>query len=168
MKYYETQGDIDEADCVIGHSFGTSVGEGSVNQQLAWLMTVFASESPMIADRTLVDALPDNDQAMMAEVVEGPVTNMKAQGVGTWGTLVAAHRYMKAHDLHRPIQVGQAYHIERIVRQAAKLGMPPSIVPEGLPQEFDRKSEQPWTRSAALWVPMNAVGSVLLRMRGQL
>ena len=166
MKIYEAQGLIEAADCVIGHSFGSSIDSESVNRQLAEQMTDFAGDKPMIADRTLVDALPNGDE-LMAHVVEGQRTNMKAEGVGTWGTLVGAKDYMDEHELVAPLMVAQAYHIKRVVRQAAKLGIA-SIVPEGLPTSFDRQSEQIWTRSALLWVPFNGLGSLLLKKRGQL
>ncbi len=156
-----------EADCVVGHSFGTSIDESSVNAQLATQMQTYAEGRPMIADRTLVNALPGVEN-FMAHIVEGAVTNIRAQGVGTWGILVEAHQYMEEHDLHCPIMIAQAYHIRRAVKQAAKLGIH-SIVPEGLPEEFDVTSDQKWTRSAALWIPFNALGSLLLlRRRGQL
>ncbi|HLZ15108.1 MAG TPA: hypothetical protein VKQ34_03895 [Candidatus Saccharimonadales bacterium] len=166
MKTYEAQGDIATADCIIGHSFGTSTDTGSVNYQLAGFMQQHADGRPMIADRTLVDTLPDGD-AHMAHVVEGAVTNIKAQGVGTWGTLVEAQQYMKENGLNRAIMVAQAHHIRRVVRQAAKLGMS-AVVPAGLPTDFDNNSDQIWTRSPYLWVPFNALGSLLLKRRGQL
>lgn len=120
----------------------------------------------MIADRTLVNALPDGG-SRMAHIVEGDVTNIKAQGVGTWGTLVEAQHFMETEGLSAPIMIAQAYHIRRVVKQAAKLGIE-SIVPANLPKDFDENSEQIWTRSAYLWIPFNALGSLLLKKRGQL
>ena len=122
MKVYEVRGCIEKTDCVIGHSFGSSVDGGSVNHALAILMLEHAAGRPMIADRTLVDALPDGDNRM-AHVVEGQRTNMKAEGVGTWGTLVAAKEYMDEYGLKSPLMIAQAYHISRVVRQAGKLGI---------------------------------------------
>ncbi len=155
-----------EADSVIGHSFGTSIDASSVNAHLASQMLMHADGRPLIADRTLVNAMPNGDH-YMAHIVEGPVTNIKAQGVGTWGTLVEAHHYLEANDLHHPIMIAQAYHIGRVLRQAAKLGID-AIVPEDLPANFDKHSDQVWTRNAALWIPFNALGSLLLKKRGQL
>ncbi|HSX32514.1 MAG TPA: hypothetical protein VLF43_04570 [Candidatus Saccharimonadales bacterium] len=166
MKTYEAQGNSAEADCLIGHSYGTSIHTGSVNHQLASVMQQHAHRRPLIADRTLVDAVP-NGEADMAYVVEGPVTNSKGQGVGTWGTLVEAQQYMEENGLSKAMMIAQAYHINRVVKQAAKLGMS-SIVPEGLPTDFDRNSEQIWTRSPYLWIPFNTLGSLILKRRGQL
>lgn len=166
MKIYEALGIPAEADCLVGHSFGTSTSEGSVNHLLAGTMLDHADGRPLIADRTLVNAIPNGD-SQMAHIVEGPVTNIKAEGVGTWGTLVEAQEYMEENNLVNPMMIAQAYHIRRVVKQAAKLGMT-SIVPEGLPSNFDKDSDQIWTRSSYLWVPFNTLGSLLLKKRGQL
>ncbi len=155
-----------EADCVIGHSFGTSTDESSVNNSLARMMLLLAEDRPMIADRTLVNSSPNLDM-LMAHIVEGGVTNIKAQGVGTWGTLVEAESFMGDHNLHNPIMVAQAYHIGRVIKQAKVLGIT-SFVPDDLPRYFDKRSDQVWTRSAALWLPFNTLGSLLLKRRGQL
>lgn len=166
MKIYKPSGNLLEADCVMGHSFGTSIGPGSVNALLGQQLLYHAQDRPLIADRTLVDAIPNGD-SHMAYTVEGEVTNIKAQGVGTWGTLVEALQFMEQEGLSSPLMIAQAYHIRRIVKQAAKLGIS-SLVPEGLPTEFDKNSDQIWTRSAGLWIPFNALGSLLLKKRGQL
>jgi hypothetical protein len=166
MKTYEQVGNISDADCLIGHSFGTSIDIDSPNAQLAYRMLDLQAERPMIADRTLVNAMVDGDNRV-AHIVEGPVTNIRAEGVGTWGVLSEAVQFMQSEGLSAPIMVAQAYHINRVVRQAAKLGIS-SIVPGELPMHFDKKSEQPWTRTALLWIPMNALGSILLKRRGQL
>lgn len=169
MDIYKSFGDVGDADCVIGHSFSTSIAEGSVNAELADKMLHYAEGRPMIADRTLVNAMSDGD-SQMAHIVEGPVTTISTrgvQGVGTWGTLVEALGYMNEHNLNSPIMIAQAFHMRRVIRQAAKLRIEP-VVPEGMPAYFDSESEQPWTRSLFYWVPMNALGSLLLRKRGQL
>ena len=166
MKSYQPRGNIIDADCVIGHSFGTSIDPGSVNEQLARQMLRHADGLPMIADRTLVNALPEIEP-QMSHIVEGPVTNINAQGVGTWGTLVEARQHMESLGLSSPAMVAQAWHIGRVVKQAARLEID-SIVPEGLPKDFDPNSDQIWTRSVYLWVPFNALGSLLLKARGQL
>jgi hypothetical protein len=168
MRVYEATGNPTDEDCLVGHSFGTSTTEASPNHQLATLMLNYANDRPMIADRTLVDAMPDGEN-LMAHVVDGDVTNLKAQGVGTWGTWLAAKEYMEENGLSRPLVFAHARHIGRAVMQAKneKLGIT-SIVPEGLPTDYDKSSEQIWTRASYLWIPMNAVGSILLKKRGQL
>jgi hypothetical protein len=169
MNIYKPVGRPEDADCVVGHSFSTSLAEGSVNIELANQMLHHSDGRPMIADRMLVNAMPDGD-SRMAHVVEGPVTNLNARGVkgvGTWGTLVEALEFMDENGLEAPIMIAQAFHMRRVVKQAAKLGID-SIIPKGLPADFDHDSEQLWTKSLYFWIPMNGLGSLLLRNRGQL
>jgi hypothetical protein len=166
MQVYKSCGDIAKADSIIGLSFGTVTEPGGVNAQLADLMLELADGRPMIADRMLVDAMPDGD-ALVSHVVEGPITNIKAQGLGTWGTFLSAQQYMQEKGLHSPLLVAQAYHVTRSARQAAKLGIQ-VIMPEGLPRQFDWRSKQLWTKSVWLWIPCNTLGSLLLKQRGRL
>lgn len=166
MEAYKPFGNIVDADCVIGFSFGTSTDTGSVNERLATQMQALAEGRPMIADRTLVNAMPSGD-SRMAHVIEGEVTNAKAQGVGTWGTLVNARDFMEAHGFSKPIIIAQAYHVGRVARQAARLSMS-SIIPSGLPADFDKNSAQFWTRSLYFWIPVNALAAPVLKWRGQL
>ena len=167
MKNHEILYDSSAASCFVGHSFGNSIGEGSPNQQLGQMMLSLADGRPMIADRTLVNAIPGGE-SKIAHVVEGPVTNLKAQGVGTWGTWLEARHYMKDNNLSNIVVVfAQQSHLPRVVKQGNKLGIE-SILPENSVTDFDKTSDQVWTRSPYLWIPFNALGSLLLKKRGQL
>lgn len=163
---YEVTGDPATADMVIVHSFGTSLGEGSPNHELAKFALNIADGRVIVGDRSVVNAFPNKDDDV-GHVVEGPITNAIGQGVGTWGALVVARRYMQENDLHRPIMVAQAHHIGRVVRQGLKLGID-FVVPEDLPANFDLTSGQWCTRSEGLWVPREVLGSLVLRAKGQL
>lgn len=163
---YEAVGNPADADLVIGHSFGTMTDEQSVNRALADFIQESADGRPIVADRTLVDAFPGRDDDV-DHIVEGQITNTVGQGVGSWGTLVEAHDFMERADLHRPLMVGQAFHIGRVVMQARRLGID-SIVPADLPRQFEPRSEQPWTRSLGLWLPREILGSLVLRKQGKL
>jgi hypothetical protein len=158
--------DYESADCVIGHSFGTSTHEGSVNNSLARIVLELSAGRPVIADRMLVDTEPLRDAAV-ACTVEGDISDAVGHGVGSWGTLVEAKRYMTEHGLNNPIMVAQAYHIGRVMRQAAKLDIH-AMAPDDLPFQFDRESEQLWTRSKALWIPRELIGQAVLRRQGKL
>ena len=164
--HYEAVGNPAYADCVIGHSFGTLTERGSVNRALAEYILEHGDDRPVIADRMLVDAFPNRDEDV-EKVVEGPISNGRGQGVGTWGTLVEAKAYMEREGLKRPLMVAQAYHIGRVVMQSHKLGMDP-IVPSDPPSFFDRDSEQRWTRSLGMWVPREVIGSLVLRAQKKL
>lgn len=166
LGHYEVMGNPDDADVIVGHSFGTLTGEDSANRAIADFATTIADGRPIVADRTLVNAFPGQDADVDA-IVEGPITNGVGKGVGTWGTLVEAKAFMEHENLKTALMVGQAYHIGRIVMQADKLGIS-SIVPAGLPDRFDPTSGQPWTRSLGLWLPREVGGSLVLRIQKRL
>lgn len=167
MKLYEVIGDVAQVDSVIGLSFGTSTGPASANRRLADFALGCADGRPLIADRTLVDAMPDG-HVPVDHVVEGPVTDGRIHGVGTWGTLAEARTHMEERPLRLPVVVAQAHHGRRVVLQARRVGLADVVVSEGLPADFDPDSQQIWTRSPAFWVPANTLGSLVLRWRGQL
>lgn len=166
LGHYEVTGNPEQADVIIGHSFGTSIGEHSPNHEIAEFILKNGEGLPIVADRTLVDAFPGRDSDV-AVVVEGPITNGVGQGVGSWGTLVEAKRFMNREGLRNALMVGQAHHIGRIAMQAEKLEVT-SIIPPGLPAGFDTQSEQRWTRSLGLWIPREVLGSVVLRLQKRL
>jgi hypothetical protein len=176
MDIYKAIGNTDQADCLVVHSFGTSTNAESVNHELALFALNIANDRPIIADRAIVDSLPKSSKKAAMVVAGETATHIKMAGKvpmpkiggdGTWGTLKAAKQYMDAHQLVRPLQVAQAWHVTRVSKQAAKLGMN-SILPKNLPTNFDTDSGQFWTRSLYFWIPVNLLGSLLLKMRGQL
>ncbi|MET0779241.1 MAG: hypothetical protein ABWY71_00245 [Candidatus Saccharimonadales bacterium] len=176
MDIYKAGNNTDRADCLIVHSFGTSTDIESVNHKLAAFALHMADGRPIMADRAIIDSLSKSSDttAMIAagEVathinIEGKLSGPKIKGDGTWGTLNAAKQYMDAHQLTKPIMVAQAWHATRVAKQATKLGMD-SILPKGLPRTFDKHSDQFWTRSIYFWIPVNLLGSILLKRRGQL
>lgn len=166
MKSYETQGDLHQADCVVGFSFGTSINPGSVNAQLGSMMLGFANELPLIMDRTLADAIP-NDSTQKPHIIEGEPTHGLNQGLTTQKIWREAQKYMNNNHLERPLIIAQAYHVSRVIEQGAKLGIQ-SIVPPDLPTDFDGKSKQFWTRSAHLWLPINAMSRLFLKAHNQI
>jgi hypothetical protein len=164
--HYEAIGDPNEADVVIGHSFGTSTGESSVNRAIADYIVARADERPIIVDRMLVGEFPEGKD-QVAHIVDGPITNTLGQGVGTWGVLVEAVPFMRKEGLKMALMVAQAHHIGRVAMQADKLGID-YVIPPDLPDVFDTGSEQIFARSAALWVPREVLGSLVLRAQGKL
>ena len=163
---YESAGKPIDADIISGHSFGTSVNAGSPNHALARFAYKIADGRPIAVDRTLVAAFP-RGEADVAFIVDGPISNTFGAGVGSWGTLAETKTYMERHNLVMPLLVAQAHHIGRVALQARKLEMDP-VIPEDLPRDFDKESDQIWTRSLAMWVPREAVGSFVLKAQGKL
>ncbi|MEO6513913.1 MAG: hypothetical protein ABIR37_04485 [Candidatus Saccharimonadales bacterium] len=166
--YYETTGNPQDADVVIGHSFGTLTDQTSANYALAEFIAEHAQGRPIVADKMLADAFTP-DMPKVNRMVEGEISNTFGKGTGTWGTLLRARAYMEGKGLHHPLMVAQAFHIGRVVMQAQteKIGMDP-IVPANLPRNFDSESKQIWTRSLTLWIPREVFGSFVLRDQGRL
>ncbi len=163
---YEPVGSPEEADVIVGHSFGTLTGENSANRSIADFILQNAYGRPIVADRTLVEAFPGKDEEV-DYIVEGPVSNGVGQGVGSWGTLQEAKAFMERENLKAALMVGQAHHIGRVVMQAKKLDIM-SIVPANLPRSFDPDSGQRWTRSIGMWLPRETLGSLVLRAQKKL
>lgn len=166
---YEAVGDSRLADVVITHSFGTSEGPGSPNYELGQFAAEHAAGRPIIADAVLARNLPKG--VNLVHVVEGPVTNISekgVEGVGTWGVLEAAEKHMRKEGWTRAMQVAHSGHVGRVAMQATKAGIKNSILPPGLPGNFDRESAQIWTRNRGFWVVGNTLGSLMLRRRVQI
>jgi hypothetical protein len=164
--HYETAGNTADADVIIGHSFGTSIHRESPNGALARFILDNEAGQPIVVDRTLADAFPKS--SLLDVVVDGVVSNGIGSMGGSWGILVRAKEYMDATELTQPLMVAQAFHIGRVAMQAEKIGMNNVIIPERLPDIFDKESEQFWTRSSSLWIPREVVGSFKLRGQGKL
>jgi DNA polymerase IIIc chi subunit len=69
--------------------------------------------------------------------------------------------------LAKPLMIAQKYHIDRVIRQATKLGMQ-SLVPTDLPGQFDQQSKQFWTRNKLFFIPLNLFAYVKLKIDGEL
>jgi hypothetical protein len=163
--FYEAIGAPNDADCIMGHSFGTDTSEHSVNRQLVDTMKRYADGRPIIADRMLVQADPEGEK-IYAHIIDGQITRMDGRS-GTGKALANAKTYMDRSDLAKPLMVAQKYHIDRVVHQARKLGIQ-SLVPTGLPGQFDRRSKQFWTKNRAFFIPLNLFAYIKLKMDGEL
>lgn len=166
LGHYEITGDQIDADCLIGHSFGTLLNKESVNFALAEQMELQANERPIIADRMLAEAFPKGSTTV-DYIVEGGISNTTGTQGGTWQTLLGAKAFMEKEGLSRALMFAQANHIGRVLLQAKKLEID-YVVPENLPSHFDTISEQWWTRSQALWTTREILGSVVLKAQKRL
>lgn len=163
---YEVSGKAADADIIVGNSFGTSIHSESPNAAIARFILANEQGQPIIVDRTLASAFPKSTRFDV--VVDGAISNTIGSVGGSWGVLVEAKKYMDETALHRPLMAAQAYHVGRVAMQAEKLGMANIIIPDGLPRNFDKQSEQQWTRSLGAWVPREIIGSYVLRGQGRL
>lgn len=161
----ETTGMPSEGDIIVGHSYGTTHEPGSANNMLGLYIAEYAEGRPIFVDRNLADALPEGIVA--DEIEEGEISTGTGGNTGTWGAWLHAREFMRQNGLETALVVAQRCHVGRVALQACKLGIP-TVIPPGLPDVFDKHSDQWWTRSKTLWVPREVLGSFMLRKQGKL
>lgn len=164
---YNPRRDLEDADCVIGQSFGASDdGPGKVNIALArYIVDNLDPDLPKILQIEIAEAMPDINEVDF--IIEGEPSSAIGSELDSWQVLNATSEYMKEEGLNNPILVAQAYHVGRVSMQAATMGMD-VIVPEGLPRQFDPDSNQFWTRSRSAWVARELPGLAILKLTGKL
>jgi hypothetical protein len=172
---YAPVGDQREADLISVHEFGveTDGAPGEVNLALAWFVLNVLDVRPELqivgtesVDRALKDV--SGGSVSVHHKVEGESADALGGGLGTWGELQKVSQVMEAQGLHRPMLVGQAYHIGRVSLQAVQMGIPDFVVPSKLPATFAPESAQPWTRNRYLWAARELIGVPVLKRQGKL
>ena len=167
---YQIRRPCDDPDVLIMNSFGTVTNPWGVNARIKAFAAriAYAHKVPVITDARMEETYGSLPPGFVF-VVDGPISNRKGEGFGTFDVLEGAKGIMDAEGLTNPMLVGQACHVHRTALQAmsAKIKMDP-IVPKGLPYQFDSHSEQIWTRSLPLWIAHEVIGAQVLRKRGQL
>ncbi len=164
-KYPQSNTDL-PADVLVGNSFGTATGPGSVNAQLAEYVESRADGRPIIADTMLAKLIKHAD----VQEVKGDISNLTGGNVGSWGIVIEAHRFMAENKLEVAKQVGHRYHLGRIAAQAYKADILFNVFPEEeeMPSHFDKDSDQIWTRNRGLWMAREALGVLVLKHKGML
>lgn len=162
---YTEIGNPEEADCVIGQSFGAAEnGPGYVNELLAsYIIEKTVEGLPLLLQSEIAAALPDEYKPAL--VVKGKPSTSTGDELDSWAVLQRAHIYMKENDLSRPLLVAQAFHVGRVALQAKKQGMNGLIVPAGLPRDFDPNSIQKWTTNQKDWAKREIPGIPYLKFK---
>jgi hypothetical protein len=169
---YPQIGEPGDADSYFAVSFGTDTTAETVNAEIKQRSYDAADSSWLIMERTLVDSYPHTTPEP-DHIIEGPVSNLKGEGLGTYGVAIDGLRFMKTRGLYRPQIMAQAHHAPRVYAQlilaAEVLDMKVQpILLTNLPRKFDPESEQPWTRSKAKWTAFAPFIMMALKRRGQL
>lgn len=166
--HYTETGNPQEADCVIGQSFGAAEhGPGYVNELLAqYIVEKTGLKRPLLLQHEIAAALPSGSPKS-ALIIEGNPSTAAGGELDSWAVLEQAHDYMKEHGLSRPLLVAQAFHVGRVALQAKKQGINGCIVPAGLPREFDPDSTQKWTTSQINWAMRELPGIPYLKFVAQ-
>ena len=166
IGHYEPTGKTEDAEVILGHSFGTSIHPKSPNGAIAQYILDHQDGQQIVVDQTLADAFPSSTRLDL--IVEGEISNTIGSVGGTWSVLIKGKEYMDANELTNALIVAQKLHVGRVAMQAVKAGIENIIVPGDLPAILDIDSEQLFTRSEWLWVPREVLGSYILRLQHKL
>jgi len=162
-------GNIREADCVIMQEFGSDP-ELETNQAI--IDYVLLSETictlPLFVSGSLAVALQARGaRANVVHTFEGPSAEGMQENTGTFGELEQFKEARNPIAHARPALVTNGHNVGNILRQAGILEIDEGmIVPEGLPRNFDWRSNQIWTKHKALWMPGAILRDPMLRARG--
>lgn len=149
---YLVHGDVSEADCVLGFSFGfvkrgDKVLPGKSNQQIADFATGHFSSLPMIMQSEIADALSKE----VRHVYRVEKHKVEGKYLHSREIAVQALNIMKQNGWKKAVILAHSYHLPRVDACCQKTRID-TIAPEGLEIiDFDEFSEQKWTRSAKEW-----------------
>ena len=171
--HYPLYGKPEDIDCVIGQSFGMEKDEKGelivdpINLELAR----FAIKTVGLAVPTLLQI----EIAMGFKQVTGQEPTLTIDKHRLEGKYLDCYEvldqaqilYMQENDLNHPLLLAQAHHIGRFTMQALAHGMEPVVLP-GLTNEFNKNSEQWWTRSLPSWAIRETIGLPVLKLTHRL
>jgi hypothetical protein len=155
---YDIIGNISQADCIIGQSFGSQTDQpGAVNELLAAQIDALPRpELPLFLQSEIADALVALQSVKsITEVIRGNPSTSTGGELDSWEVLLRAGVHMREMGLNRPVIMAQAQNMQPVVLA-------------GLPREFDKNSNQPWTRNAKLWALRELAGMAYLRANHKL
>lgn len=149
---YSPHGSIDEADCVIGFSFGFRLKNGKIipglsNDDLAHFIEENLGDKPYILQFEIADALSKKKKDLFV------VRKHRNEGeyLDTSEVALQAIEIMNKHEWHKAAIISHPFHMPRVDALCQKLGID-TIAPDGLSSvRFDPKSEQEWTRDKKTW-----------------
>jgi uncharacterized SAM-binding protein YcdF (DUF218 family) len=155
--HYHAHGEVSEADCVIGLSFGYRGKPGHAtpglsNQDLANFAIKHFPDLPKILQFEIADAYEEAEGAGAKDIMRVSQHRLKGKYLDTREVAAQAQLLMKQHGYKRAALLAHPNHMPRVDAVCAKLGIQ-TIVVEGLKGaiEFDPQSTQKWTRELDQW-----------------
>jgi hypothetical protein len=153
---YSNCGDARSASCVIALSFGYRLGTdgvivpGKSNERLAQFIVERYLDKPVIAQYEIALAIEAQTGRRIDRVIGGRPEADARYYLGTREVLARSAAMMKSMALPSALIVAHPFHVARAKSMAKSLGIQ-AAVPPGLPEVWDSKSHQTWTRSPRLW-----------------
>jgi hypothetical protein len=165
-EYKSTEQTLEDAQVVTVFDFGGRASKDALALYAA--KNIFPGQVPIIAHKDMVGPLR-NFGIDPEVVIQGNATDSIGRGVGTWGELRTTNDFMNDHGLDRFGAIAHRYHIARIALQAKALGIEDTmIIPEGLPDVWDKTADQSWTRNKLAWQSFSLIASPILRTKHQI
>lgn len=163
---YRTEGELEDADCILAFSFGYQVKDDKVlpgppNEALAKYITELEIDVPIIAQFEIDDALGKIAQKRIeTDWLSDPENYLDSHQV-----LLKAVEFMAVHHLKRPLLVAQRHHMPRTQALVRRHGLKP-IVLEGLPDTWDHDNKQSWIHGHAQWMLREESAILFYRLKG--
>lgn len=168
---YTVKGDIKDADCVIGFSFGyrgkRKVTPGLSNQDLANVALKHYADLPKILQFEIADAYqeaggPDAEKVLRVSKHRQPHKYLDTREVA-W----QAKELMKKHGYKKAVLLCHPYHMPRVQAVCDVLGIDwVSTKDLAGAVEFDPLSTQKWTRDLDRWRGYEPLALIFYRLKG--
>ena len=149
---YDRHGEVSDADCVVGFSFGYRATSGHLvpgvsNEILAALIAERYCRFPLILQWEIAAALTHIPRQLWR--IERHAES--GRYLDTREVARQARTVMKAQQYETALIVAHPHHVARADAVCTRLGMR-TVVPDGLEKiGFDPRSHQPWTRTQPTW-----------------
>jgi hypothetical protein len=168
---YTPTGDIAEAQCAIGFSFGAvqdgqTLRPGVSNEELAQFARAHLAHLPLILQAEIADAYGEPQPGVLLHRIEkhrqaGAYLDTRELACQAW-------EVMQAHGWQTVVVLAHGHHVPRVAAVCRKLGMSVILLPGLESVGFCPDSVQPWTRGWRAWCPREAGAIVYYRWKGWL
>lgn len=169
---YKVKGNIDQADCVVGLSFGYrgplgKVSPGLSNQDLAYVAGKHYGKLPKILQFEIADAYVESGFKNATKIIRIEKHRQKGKYLDTYEVLAQALEQMQAHGWKTALLLAHPYHMPRVQLVCDRLGLKwvATADLEGA-VEFDPLSTQKWTTGLDKWRGYEPLALTFYRLKG--
>lgn len=171
---YEAQGELKDADCVIGFSFGyrgrgKHIEPGLSNQDLANVAIRHYDKLPKILQWEIADAYIDQHKDHHPPIVRISKHRQRGKYLDTFEVAAQAKEAMRQRGWKKAVLLAHPYHLPRVQAVCTRLGID-WVATDDLrgAVEFDLKSTQKWTRDLEAWRGYEPLAMSFYRAKGWL
>jgi hypothetical protein len=170
--HYETKGKMEDADCVLGFSFGyrgkrRNITPGLSNQDLANVAMKHYAGLPKIFQFEIADAYVQAGGKSAKEIFRISKHRQRGKYLDTREVAEQGKELMRQHGWKTALLLAHPNHMPRVQQACNRLGMN-WVATEDLrgAVEFDPLSTQKWTRDVDQWRGYEPLAVTFYRMKG--